>query len=815
MDVSPIFKPYREYPNVRGNKQTMIQNSIGRQLPYIVNFRNTTCEVFDIGLGKITHAFVFPEGCELIDVDYFPTPDGKFGIIVGIEDRKLTWGSEHFLLGLTADADTPTMRVTHSLDVPSRITVVKTLYSINDMTEGRESGNLKLFHKLLQWPHVVAIGCKRSKCFLASLLPVDREMEIPEIRVAGKGLIDLMAAYVTDDIFTYTLEDGAFREYPTSGVYVSSVALMPRSRTLLVGLSMGGIISAALNSSNQMNLLDLRQERRIHSLTPLEPEDDPDKFEYFIVAVDGSVRHPITLELWRGSFLKDLPDDEKYDRPSYSCCLAHRIIFGERWLSVKTIVQERALDMAQRRRNDSSADSMLLNASQIFGCTVNRSNVFLAYEKRMAGGDNSNDAPKIVEAAIFDIDAWYYKRVPGRVTTDDTVLRQCPFMSCIKSDITAEEVNDIGILTLDSTDMYRFTSMISDADQLFYPSALAYDRVYVSQKTGKVWSDTVEGRLLYGQGGCTDTRGPNSVCKCILCDDWKKVEDMVTLRNPNSDAERAFLVDALVHSEKLVVKKALSTLAKANRSALICNIHFPDGMDPFSIIAERRIMYGVQTECVLCAHHNDCTAMIPFPGIGDERLRTKWINSMCREPWIYRYLTTRLEKRGRHYLCASHFNRNSLRYHAGLGLWRRAAACPVLSCTTEEERQEVWDLSKAQPPYHPLIIEEFDTEGFGPLDYDDVVNYIGQDQMREIENELNFHGRNEAYMRRETRRKTTGRGVYDDMPIIFGPDEIQEVQVDEVEEVVQEDCIIYENEHQLEEHEGLVVEEEVVVGEVE
>uniref|UniRef100_A0A1I7T1G1 THAP-type domain-containing protein n=2 Tax=Caenorhabditis tropicalis TaxID=1561998 RepID=A0A1I7T1G1_9PELO len=60
-------------------------------------------------------------------------------------------------------------------------------------------------------------------------------------------------------------------------------------------------------------------------------------------------------------------------------------------------------------------------------------------------------------------------------------------------------------------------------------------------------------------------RGPNSVCKCILCDDWKKVEDMVTLRNPNSDAERAFLVDALVHSEKLVVKKALSTLAKANR----------------------------------------------------------------------------------------------------------------------------------------------------------------------------------------------------------------------------------------------------------
>lgn len=304
-------------------------------------------------------------------------------------------------------------------------------------------------------------------------------------------------------------------------------------------------------------------------------------------------------------------------------------------------------------------------------------------------------------------------------------------------------------------------------------------------------------------------RGPNSVCKCILCDDWKKIEDMVRLRNPNSDAERTFLVDVLVQSEKLIVKKALSTLAKANRSALICNSHYPDGMDPYSIIAERRIMYGVQTECVLCAHGNDCTTMIPFPGHEDERLRTKWINSMCREPWIFRYLTTRLEKPGRHYLCASHFNRNSLRYHAGLGLWRKAGACPVLSCTTEEERQEVWDLSKAQPAYHPLVLENFDNDGCGPLDYDDVHDFLGQARMLEIENELNLHGRSEAINRRENRRKNHGRSFYDDMPNIFGPEEIQVVE--QVEEVVQEDCIIYDQDPL----EGIVVEEEVVVTEEE
>ncbi|CAB01515.1 High Incidence of Males (increased X chromosome loss) [Caenorhabditis elegans] len=313
-------------------------------------------------------------------------------------------------------------------------------------------------------------------------------------------------------------------------------------------------------------------------------------------------------------------------------------------------------------------------------------------------------------------------------------------------------------------------------------------------------------------------RGPNSVCKCVLCDDWKKVEDMVPFRAPHSEAERSFLIDIVIHSDKMTIKKALASLAKTNRPALICNIHFPDGIDPFSIIAERRLMYGVQSECVLCAHANDCTAMIPFPGPDDEKLRTKWINSMCREPWIYRYLSTRLEKPGRHYLCASHFNRNSLRYHAGLGLWRRAAACPVLACTTDEERQEVWDLSKSQPLYHPLILETFDDNGSGRLDYDDVLNFLGTERMRQIETELNFHGRNDSLLRRENRKKNTGRSFYADMPNIYEHGELQEVEDQmegEEEEVVQEECIIYEEEHHLDEAEELeVIEEEEVVEEI-
>ncbi|UMM34666.1 hypothetical protein L5515_007639 [Caenorhabditis briggsae] len=490
MDSSSIFKPYCTYECIRGDKQSVIKNSIGRQLPYIINFKNSTCQVFDVELERITHAYTFPDGCILIDVDYFPTTDGRFGFLIGVEDSNMIWGSEHFIAALSIVPDSPTMAITGLMEIPNRITVVKTLFSNVDMKEGKENGSLGLHHRLLEWPHVIAIGCKSTKCYLTSLMKGNTPKENSTVQIPKKRMLDLLAGFVNDDIFTYSCDDGAYREYPTSGVYVSALALMPRSRTLLVGLSMGGILAASLNPSNQMELLELRHDRLIHEIAPMEPEDDPDKYEYFIAAVDRSSNHSIMIQLWRGSFIKDgVVDSEKYNGVKFHVTLEHKIRFGERWLSVKTIVSERGSSdgLVQRRRNDSSMDCSVLNTTQNFGCTSNRSNVFLAYE-RLAAQTSSTGLPTfVVEASIFDIDAWYYKRVPGRVVPDNSVLRQCPFMSCIRSEISSLHVNDIGILTLDSTSMSRFNSMISDADQLFYPSSMSYGLVFVAENNRISW----------------------------------------------------------------------------------------------------------------------------------------------------------------------------------------------------------------------------------------------------------------------------------------------------------------------------------------
>lgn len=168
---------------------------------------------------------------------------------------------------------------------------------------------------------------------------------------------------------------------------------------------------------------------------------------------------------------EEIPEAEKYDRPFFGVCLEHKIPFGEHWISVSPIVSERS----EGGRNRSG------DTSQAFGNTKNRNSVLLTYQRRVSAEEFQ------VEAAVFDMDSWYYKRVPGRVSSDGTVLRQSPFLSCIKSDLPSRKVHDIGILTLDSGDVSRFSSLISDADQLYYPSALSFERVFVMDGESILW----------------------------------------------------------------------------------------------------------------------------------------------------------------------------------------------------------------------------------------------------------------------------------------------------------------------------------------
>ncbi|CAD6193832.1 unnamed protein product [Caenorhabditis auriculariae] len=229
-------------------------------------------------------------------------------------------------------------------------------------------------------------------------------------------------------------------------------------------------------------------------------------------------------------------------------------------------------------------------------------------------------------------------------------------------------------------------------------------------------------------------RGPDAVSKCLMCDDWKKQSDMQELRWPNTDSEKVFLTDAIFGADRVYVRRAIDYMTTVKKPILICSYHFPDQMNPFDLIAERRISYGITVECILCSHCEDASGMVPFPS--EAAAKTRWLNAMCREPWVHRFLSERLSVEGRHYLCAAHFHKNALRFFPGLGLWKRSGYVPLLACHSEEEKNAVQLLAKNRDEYRPVLIQGLDENGIKPIEYDFVVQYLGEARIKEIEDEI-------------------------------------------------------------------------------
>ncbi|CAB3404200.1 unnamed protein product [Caenorhabditis bovis] len=474
-----------EYEFVGNNQRTkFLATPLGEQLEYFVRFDDNFLQVYNVLYETAVHSFDFPSDSKIIDVDYFPTKDGSFGVIVAVNDEKCTWEAENFVVALHVDENSSKkLKISHSLEIPEHVTILKTLFTNEDMDKRRQE--FKLFSRIARWPHIIAIGAKNSKCFIGRLLEHSPEDEAYTVKHDSSKLVNFLGSLVlrSGETFRYAVND-VHKDYPVSAISVTSLALMPRSRTLLVGLSMGGIVCASLNPSNSLQILDLRHERCIRHIVPLEPEDDPEKYEFFFAAADGSPRHPLIIHLYRGNFKseEEVSEESRYDRPFFYIVFEHAFKFSKKWIAIKGLTQQRAIGNGlgyQRTRSneDSFAEinsSSLLNSSISFGSSLKRSMVFFVYEKIDITQKGSTLA-----GAIFDIDQYYYKRTPQCFLPDKTILRQCPFLSSIQSDISSADVHEACILLNQPTDISKFVSNVSDGDQLFYASALNFDRVII------------------------------------------------------------------------------------------------------------------------------------------------------------------------------------------------------------------------------------------------------------------------------------------------------------------------------------------------
>ncbi|WKY13013.1 hypothetical protein Q1695_004102 [Nippostrongylus brasiliensis] len=223
-------------------------------------------------------------------------------------------------------------------------------------------------------------------------------------------------------------------------------------------------------------------------------------------------------------------------------------------------------------------------------------------------------------------------------------------------------------------------------------------------------------------------RGPQGVVKCPLCDKWNAVSETVQIRPPKGAAERNFLVESLISGEKAVLRRGADKLSP--EASTICKAHMPE-VDPYELIAERKLVASVTVQCVVCSAEDLAQNMTPFPH--EPARRTMWVDSMSRRRENRIRLINRLSMEGRHYICTLHFHPNALRYIPGLGIFKKFFFLPI-----HDPNEEV--IARApdpqDDPYVPLLIDGFDNDKVQwSLDYDKVVSVVGELD-DEIGNEL-------------------------------------------------------------------------------
>lgn len=202
------------------------------------------------------------------------------------------------------------------------------------------------------------------------------------------------------------------------------------------------------------------------------------------------------------------------------------------------------------------------------------------------------------------------------------------------------------------------------------------------------------------------------------------------IRTPKGAAERNFLVESLISGDKLTLRRGVDKLS--DEASTICKAHMPD-VDPYVLIAERKLVASVTVQCVACSVQDLAQNMTPFPH--EPARRIMWVDSMSRRRGNRMRLLNRLSLEGRHYICPQHFHPNALRYIPGLGIYKKYFFLPI----HDPNEQIITRVPEPQEdPYVPLLIDGFDNDKVQwTLDYDKVTSLVGEVDEDMIDEEHN------------------------------------------------------------------------------
>ncbi|VDO27096.1 unnamed protein product [Haemonchus placei] len=463
-----VYSKHINYPDDYDCEVKYLMNCSGEFTYYVALFYANSLTLRYISETGLESHYLFSEELSIKDIGYFRNADDELCLVVALNSSNISihphcaaflrWGGARFQL-------------IQKVAFEQEICCLKVIADEQNISQLAPT----LHHKMSIWPHIISVGTHFARCYLFHF-PSPEQYKGHDPRVPLKiKLTDGLKPFRYGDEFVYSSAnpDSGYTEskkLKIESVSVTCVGFLEKCRVVLVGFSFGGIMSISLTESPIIDPLMYPCSAPVQFIAPLEPDDDPRMHLWFFVAYSSTKAKPLQLCLYEVMFGEDecLPLSERtWLKPRIGIKLVIPFHNTTRWISLQTLVRERG---ELRGLEDSSRDSSR------FGSDKDRSVVFFSY----IANDRSGGSLK---GGLFDLNAYFYKRLIGTITHDGTIAQQCAFMSTIQPIPMHYKEENFSLLkdvVIDTALITRFISNVSDAEQMFYPSALEIAVVHVA-----------------------------------------------------------------------------------------------------------------------------------------------------------------------------------------------------------------------------------------------------------------------------------------------------------------------------------------------
>ncbi|EFO17553.2 hypothetical protein LOAG_10945 [Loa loa] len=363
--------------------------------------------------SPILYSCGFRNSCTIVDACSLPFQDQSFGVIMAVNDEQ---NEEYFLAYYSIKMS----RIVKKILMRKKITKVLTVLDATKKSE------IKCLHENLKdFSHLVAVGTYGGDCLLIHFgidLPnvTDRELRNPPFSS------NLCKPYISDGRFNFVANNGAMYPVSVEEIHVTAITYLERCKTIAIGFSCGAFITVNLVNGNDASYY--YSSSPVYGFSCQEPMDDPRPVLYLWVAYSQGKQKSPHAKLFVINFPNDeghSPNEWTFNDPMIINYLTWCPEKCTEWLSFRTVVSSPSRENTTR---NSISERVLTTEDLLRVNMIDTSRVLMTWKT----------TKNTVEGALFDLNAFYYKRLPRQITFTESFLKLNSFLSLF----TLPTVND-------------------------------------------------------------------------------------------------------------------------------------------------------------------------------------------------------------------------------------------------------------------------------------------------------------------------------------------------------------------------------------